>query len=203
LGNPIAPMPDRAAMRAEIENAYGWSIETGVPCDLGAGVHWLCLGPEDLARLSGLARSRESGRAMIEEVLPEGKAAIGDVLRGMLAVHMCDPDITHGPEPDTAFAWTFGYALAVEDSSAIGYIWLADDRFSGTVLSDPGITLQYDTLVNVYVTRKHRRRGVANRLLHDARERYPLSRLTEPFTPAGASWIATVAPDLLARHAQA
>lgn len=109
------------------------------------------------------------------------------LVRALQMLHRADATATHPPTETfvTHALANFGYAIAVSDGRAVGYMALSD----GT--DDPatwdGI---YEALTNVWVAHIHRRAGVATSLLGfvQARPDVAIGRLTRPFSPAGAAW---------------
>ena len=117
------------------------------------------------------------------------------LVRTFQMLHRADGTVTHPPTDTfvTHALANFGYAIAVSDGRAVGYMTLCD----GT--DDPatwdGV---YETLTNIWVVHAHRRAGVATALLEYVQERpdVAIARLARPFSPAGAGWAQAELPHL-------
>jgi GNAT superfamily N-acetyltransferase len=192
--------PEGLVYRPEVLAEYGFlgtsadlidDLRNGIQLHGAQGMSfeiWHALTPEE--------RDGAAGGEAIRYSTPQREQE-AQLVRTFQMLHRADGTVTHPPTNTfvTHALANFGYAIAVSQGRAVGYMTVCD----GT--DDPatwdGV---YETLTNIWVAHAHRRAGVASALLEFVQEQphVAIARLTRPFSPAGAAWAQAELPHLLA-----
>jgi hypothetical protein len=178
-------------------SAYGITPEWGVPTRLTDGIHVAAVNEDELAVLRSLQLS-PTGEVKTSRFASPERVALFQAADQLEELHRADRTVPNGLLPtEAARTLDFGAVIAVEAGFAIGHVMLFDSRGTVGELYDLSRVPCFDTVANVWVAHRHRRRGVAAALLARARAIYPIVELQRPFSPAGEAWCRACAPDLL------
>lgn len=140
----------------------------------------------------------------VEEQVPPGivlpaRIALYSEVEHVLKLHRSDAAVPPNAKPDGAVYPNAAYLLAVEDGRIIGYMSAYDDAEDGADWYPR--TLAPDLLVNTWLAKEHRGRGVGKAMLTETLRRFPTAHKVQgPLSPAGERLLASVAPDILAAH---